>query len=335
MKKILGFLILSISVFLFSGCASVQHLRTYESEGAIIDKFVVELDSDFELIVKNAEKRTTIKNSIRAEFSKFEEVYDEWKAQFIVDTTLFTKINNGIQLENKNYTKQNGVIVYELTLFFKSKDLFEFFYSDNSTYNVGAFSHLVTGGERGEVEVEPLNDFLLAYDLQKDNSILPFAALVKSENNKSMSLYNYYYELGRGTVAPTELDFSGISISQIFSTNIERLYANADDTITENGYTSFYWDLTNKNADFVLKVYNVRPNSTSWYYLGLGISLAIVVVLLYIHFKDKGSSEKIVKLENKKVSFTKKYLDEKKKGRFGNNEINVDVIKIDDIDDDE
>lgn len=302
LKKLLVIVLSFVCISLFSGCAEIQYIRTVDDFGAVLDRIVVDLDTDElkakynnDITFNNAFRK--LKDEIHTDFQLYEKAVNEWKSTFKYNENLYNLVNQGITMFITHNFESPDVDVMTLEIKFSNSGLFLLFYGSEVTYN----------GKPLQVESIMKKDFgpYVSDDVVKElQNYTPFLYkqnIVESESfTKDLESETYlksntksYFDRYKDEMNFGELfTVEDVDFSTIYASTNERLYTNAEDVLFESGLYHHYWSL---DQDSSMKFYGVVPNLTSWYLIALAIAVVVIIGLL-LYCKKDVVFKKIVKL---------------------------------------
>lgn len=286
MKKFLLILLCCISIFIFSGCAEVQYTR-YFYQGIIIDDVFIELD---DTQFSSTTKLNLVKNKIANDINQFKTDVDSLKSTLVLGASLEYRdyIINGIEVTKEiDHVKSK----YRLITKFADYNLFVLFYGTNDFVDCGPFTELIMN--TGKSNAKLIDDFWIKYkSYVSDNSITAPDDLNK---NSTELMYESYYELYTGQEFNGVYDFSQIDFSQVFKTDEDRFYSNADIVVpssqTTDGLTWHYWSIDSDTKQ--LEIYRLSPYTTSWYVVALAISIISIIIMIIVMIVKKKNSNNL------------------------------------------
>lgn len=269
MKKLLTvFLMLIMSVILFSGCASVNYSIQIMEDGTVEQSFTVNLNEqelndagyqleDVEQMIVG--KMNTVVSNAYTNF-----------ANRNLSTDIKQQVLNSI-LASVTYPDTNSV---KLTLTFNSLTVYRYFYgslpeSDDPQDTTQTETHLFYDKYIDENQT-------VYYDLQ-DNSI-------------AQSVLDYF---------GGDFTFEDSTYSFSYGTPLMHLYSNADEISVEDGVKVHTWNFTYDQVNDNILTYTIGINSGAWYFLALGMVIIFIGGLIAFDQIKKRKKHKKVLLEKK------------------------------------
>lgn len=255
-KKLITIFMSLLCVFFLCGCATVNYNLSVNSDGSVTQTFSVVLNE--ELLSGKGKTLEEVKSEIRQTVN---DVESKFNAEFLANVTNPEIIAYVIQ--NKTDAKITMGSNYALIkIDFKTAEAYTYYYSHT-------------------LDTE-------------DNSIITNEGFYKKSNNTSNTVFN---DLENNAVAKRWLAFfgeaSGVTLSDCtysftYSTPSEHLHSDADYVgYDENGNKAHTWyftadEITGQNAQTgdTINIYRIAVNSPLWYYLALGLTALLVVVLV-------------------------------------------------------
>jgi len=272
-KKIITLIIIMCTIIL-TGCADVQFIRMIDSNNAVQDKIVVELNKSE--IEKRGYKMADVLNKIEEDFIAVKNyIESDWIEQFNNDkyANVYDKAKNGIVVD---VTPPVGNKV-TLTITFSDLSMFGLFYGYSSIDNNYEYNKAMedVGPFIGKMFAEDYDNedfgmFLIKYSIIKDNGILD------SLENFEVNGVNYYTNYSQ--YLNEELTKENIKMSEIFIYPDDRIYSNADDKEVINGVTFLHWSLSDKDDGFQMEIYKIAPKVINWYIIAIIISFVFIIV---------------------------------------------------------
>lgn len=260
MKNKLGVLsLLLFLLFALCGCSDINFSREYNSEtGEIIDTLTLSLNSD----KLSKETLNALDASIKEDFNNY-----------ILRIGLIEGVNIHTEIIDYNY---------KLRTSFKNIQLLLTIYNNN---DIGPFAFFIT--HEKQAWASSYTPFLYKYKPDINKSIL--ASLnYRLSINDSKTYYHRYYEMLTGEEPTENLMLDEINITQSFTTDIDRLYSNANSVVIKDGKITHTWNLNDKDANFELQIYKLMARSSSWYIMALVLTLILLIALIII-IKIKGN----------------------------------------------
>lgn len=272
-KKIITLIIIMCTIIL-TGCADVQFIRMIDSNNAVQDKIVVELNKSE--IEKRGYKMADVLNKIEEDFIAVKNYIEcDWIEQFNNDkyANVYDKAKNGIVVD---VTPPVGNKI-TLTITFADLSMFGLFYGYSSIDNNYEYNKAMedVGPFIGKMFAEDYDNedfgmFLIKYSIIKDNGILD------SLENFEVNGVNYYTNYSQ--YLNEELTKENIKMSEIFIYPDDRIYSNADDKEVINGVTFLHWSLSDKNDGFQMEIYKIAPKVINWYICAIIVSIVFVII---------------------------------------------------------
>ena len=274
-KKITAILILILCTLGMCGCATVGYSNIILDDGSIRQQIVVAMDED--TITSSGLLMESVKNDIET-YAKtcYQNLLSDFKSAVIdEDETRDNEIKSFVAANTKlQITKKENTVV--VTLNFNSIDTYYYFYKH----------HLPETAETSG----DITDYTF-YEKENHQSVTEFHDIA----NNDIAVYWLSYF---STYIPN-VDFSDCSYYYIYSTPYQKIYSDADYVFEdEYGNYSHLWqftsdDLTGENAQTgdVINLYTVAVKSPLWYFVALGAT-AILMVVLYIICAVKDNKKK-------------------------------------------
>lgn len=299
-KKFLSLsLILVCSVFIFSGCGRATYDFSENSNGSINISFKIELDK--ETIISGGGSQEFIDDVIGVAYKTLDNYKDTIMSNF------YLKVNNTYPSpsEIKNWYLNDAVTctinkkenIVDFSLMFYSTEVYYYFYGINEEDVDIANKDVVI--EKHWLYNKVIQDSSTIYS----NTIDTTSGNVNIVEYYNAEMYNYIKTNYSKTLADK---FNQLDLIYSYTTYNTKLRADSDGVLVQNGYKTFVWKIDNNKADREIYFYRIVPNATSFYILGLGLTLIFMLIYFLISYFNNKKQEKI-KLE--KINQFKKDLN--------------------------
>ena len=299
-KKILSLsLILICSVFIFSGCGRATYDFSENSNGSISINFKIELDKD--TIISGGGSQDFIDDVIGVAYTTLDKYKNSIMEKFYlkVQTTFPSpsEVKNWYLNDAVTCTVNKKEDTVEFSLVFYNTEVYYFFYGINK-------EDLAESNNDNVVE----KHWLYNKVIQKSSTIYSNTIETTSGNVNIVKYYNTeMYNYIKTNYSKTLADkFNQLDLIYSYTTSNTKLRADADGVLVQNGYKTFVWKIDNNKTDKEIYFYRIIPNTTSFYILGLGITLIFMLIYFLISYFNHKKEEKL-KLE--KINQFKKDLD--------------------------
>lgn len=273
MKKYLCVIcLLLVGCFLFCGCAEVSYSITMDSTGRIEQKFEVDLD------------KTAIENAGYTLIEVKQKVYNKINSvvvnqnDFIRAYAIFTSTTPtecGIECKIK-IIDEDSICAY---ISFKDSNVYK-----NFNKFVSGFGGSSDESEDNDTKTQIVKGLFynkiitynktVYYDLQNNSFAQEMLALFDGSQAGTTAFtlsdvkYNFYYAL------PTD-----------------KIYSDANDTISYKGLTIHHWQFDLENANQDIATYQIIINPVAWYLLAIVLTLLVLLILIVVIIFKKNTKK--------------------------------------------
>lgn len=296
-RKVMAIVCMALSIFVLTGCATIESYRIVDSDYSITDGIVITLDKK-----ELGAKYDDVKQSVVRDMMSFSQYVSKWIDSFEDDHALIhSLLKKGITCGMVETEKDNQL---KFIMKFSGIEYFRFFYGL-------------------ECVTEELQDIMLAEEYERAlEDIGPFVANMSAgeygRENMGLFLYKYYMFDSSGIMSGignccedigvrdyvekyssmTGYTLDDVDITQAFTYPDDSLCSNADDVEKVGGMTFMSWDISEKDDDFKMEIYYLGARPTAWYVLALVLTAgATVGIYFYIKKKHNGERPQITKQE--------------------------------------
>lgn len=266
-KKLCSLIMLVLcSVFILSGCASVNYSISILSNGTVEQGFVVNLDE--QALADAGKNLSEVKTLISDNIDEL--ITDAFNnfAQRDLSLEIKQQVVQNIEIL-KNYPSAASIAV---TLKFSSVTVYRYFYG--------------TLPEPEDAEDTTLTESYLFYSKYINESQTIYYDL--EDSLMVQSWLTYFSESG--------LNLSDVQYSFSYGTPLSHLYSDADEITYDNGIKIHTWNFDYDELNNSITTYTIGIKTASWYILALCLTAVFVNVLLVINLIKKRKFKKKVLL---------------------------------------
>ncbi len=268
--KLLSAILFVLCTVVLFGCANIEYQRFINPDGSIQDTIVFEIDESVDDVTCNQ-----ILTDIETDARKYYETpINEQKLKL-----LDKQIRDGIQI---SVTRSNDFRTVKVNTYCATTELFMYLNTDilPEVYELN-----IENAEESQKDdiTYSVSAFIIKYIEKSANAfgdVTQFELQLKNTSTSKNFCDYYANEYCNGT-----FDANDIKLTQLYVSPDTRLNSNANYTQIQNGMKYHLWELDASDPDFELEFYYRIPNSTGWYYLALGITIALMFALLIIYSK--------------------------------------------------
>lgn len=273
--KLLVFLMLINVALVFFGCANVQAITVFNSDGSIDERVYVTIDS----------------NEVLKAGYDLEEMKDEIYLNSINQSKAFKDdLNNRVQSDLLKVDDDDSVKT--LTGYFNGIDVISTTWENNKlmvgirfkNIDVYRYYYQIPKNSTSEPEVEE-HFFYNKVSYYGHTMFLKHFALYDSLNNYYLTKYNALAQVETNKLIYT------------YETDLRREHSDADYVIYQDGKYYHSWVVEPNNIDKVVTLYYNIANPENWILVSLGASFGVSLIILIIGLilKKLNKNKKITK----------------------------------------
>lgn len=289
-------LVLLCTMFILGGCGKATYNFSENTNGSISIDFKIELDT--EAILNGGGSQEFINDVLDVASATLENYKNNSMSKYYLK--IGTTYPSPSEIKNWylndavicDVEKKDNTVNFNMTFF--NSEVYYFFYGITE-------EDIKNSNDENIIE----KHWLYNKVIQKSSTIYSNSIDTSSGNVNVVKYYNdEMYKYIKNNYSKELADkFNKLELTYSYSTSNTKLRADADKKLIGDGYNTFVWNIDNNNLDREITFYRIVPNSTSFYILGLGLTLVFGLIYFIISFvkskrEEKLKIEKINKFKN-------------------------------------